>query len=392
MVMLTLLALLGLHLFITQLNGSQNQVERVQRTTSALAEAKQALIGDALAQTLLKDTVYLRLPDLGTDGFGVPSEGSASANFAGNAKNLSVVGKFPAKTFATTPLRDQQEECLWYVVSGRFKITPKTDDALNWDTAGQIDIIDGSGNTIATNLVGLIVSPGRPLDGQVRSLADPGYTQCGGNYDARNYLDAYDNANAISGEVNYFAGSTNNRVAANSNNKRLVMTDSEHFNDRFVFITTDDIFTPLIRRNDFSTTIASMLDHPAFQIHLQSVPVTGAKGTGSINCSNAPDSDFCENWREMLFLTELSPPSPITINDALSPVCSRILIFSGRKITGQTRNSVAEKADKNNFLENTAAGANATSFNVPTANAADFAGTSAFDWRIPGADLVRCLP
>jgi len=63
-------------------------------------------------------------------------------------------------------------------------------------------------------------------------------------------------------------------------------------------------------------------------------------------------------------------------------------MFAGRKSAAQRRGTAAEKADKNNYLE----GANAVAFTVPTAGAANFAGVSAFNWRTPSADVVRCLP
>lgn len=381
LVMLTLLTLWGLYLFIGQLSAAQLQTTRAQNAAVAMAEAKQALLGDAIAQI----TPYLRLPDIGMDGFGVPKEGNAAANFTGNAKDYSVLGKYPWKTLGVAPLHDQYGECLWYAVSGRFKISPAT-DALNWDTLGQIDVIDGSGNTIATNLAALLVAPGPAIDSQSRTLADPAYKQCGGNYDAQNFLDTYSVANAVAGEVNYLAGSTNNRVALNSNNKRFVMTQSDYYNDRFLYVRVDDIFSPLIRRNDFAAAISALLDDPG----VQASAVAGTKGTDNINCTLAPApvDAFCKNWKEMLFLTQLPAPAPITIDAVPSGSCSRVLLFSGRKIAGQSRLTAAEKADKNNYLE----GVNAASSNAPTAVASNFSGNSTFDWHNPGADLVRCLP
>lgn len=396
--MLTLLTLWGMYLFLGQLSTFQVKMGRTQSALAAMAEARDALIGDAISRSPVSDAGYLRLPDLGADldpGVGwVPAEGGPSPSFLGNQKDLSVIGKFPWKTktgqLASPPLRDAQQECLWYVVSGRFKIVPKT-DAMNWDTAGQIDIIDSNGNLIATNLAALLVAPGQALDGQNRDLTDPIYTECGGNYDARNYLDSFNATESTSAQVNYFAGSTNHRLAPNTNNKRFVIADSDHYNDLFLYITVDDIFKPLIRRNDFSDAIGRLLDDPAFQNHLRSIDVTGSKGTDKLSCSSfAPDDDFCNSWKEMLFLAQLSPSSQITINGLpSSQICSRVLIFGGRKTVGQIRNTATEKADKNNYLE----GNNLTSFNVPNASSTSFSGsTGNFNAASPSTDLVRCLP
>ncbi|MBK7565621.1 MAG: hypothetical protein IPI21_15855 [Propionivibrio sp.] len=375
--MLTLLTLWGLYLFIGQLSAAQLQTTRAQNAAVAMAEAKQALLGDAIAQI----TPYLRLPDIGMDGFGVPEGGNAAANFTGNAKDYSVLGKYPWKTLGVAPLHDQYGECLWYAVSGRFKISPAT-DALNWDTLGQIDVIDGSGNTIATNLAALLVAPGPAIDSQSRTLADPAYKQCGGNYDAQNFLDTYSVANAVAGEVNYFAGSTNNRVALNSNNKRFVMTQSDYYNDRFLYVRVDDIFTPLIRRN-----LLPAHQRPSGRPRwLPRSARAQEPRAPRINCTlgHAPDDAFCKNWKACF----PNCPRQRQQNAVPSGSCSRVLLFSGRKIAGQSRLTAAEKADKNNYLE----GVNAASFNAPTAVASNFSGNSTFDWHNPGADLVRCLP
>lgn len=381
MVMFTFLTLVGLYFFVGELNATRYQAAREQNATLALGEAKQALIGDSIRRTSISDAGYLRLPDLGS-AFGVPVEGQGSGTFAGDGQDLSVIGKFPWKSLGTEPLRDQSKECLWYLVSGRFKDdTPalKT-DTLNWDTLGQIDVIDGAGNLIATDLAALIIAPGGALGAQDRSLADVAYAQCGGNYNARNYLDAYDSANAVAGEVNYFSGSTNNRVAVTSTNKRFVVADTDHFNDRFLYITVDNLFNPLIKRSDFSAAITLLMIDTQFE----TMPVSGGKGTANLVCVTA----FCKNWREMFFLTQLATPASITIDGAPSPICSRVLLFGGSKVTGQSRGSAVQIANKTNYLENT----NASSFNAPTTISSDFNGTSVFDWHNPGADLVKCLP
>ncbi len=90
----------------------------------------------------------------------------------------------------------------------------------------------------------------------------------------------------------------------------------------------------------------------------------------------------------MLLLTQLPTPAQITIDGVLSANCNRVVIFGGRRTTGQSRNNATEKLDKNNYLE----GANASSFNAPIATATTFSGASTFDFRSPSTDLIRCLP
>lgn len=381
--LLGLLALIGVSLFINQLNSRQFDLARLTEEEYQLATAKQALIGDAISlANLMDDNVgRLRVPDIGVDIGGAPSEGNAGAN---NNLLLSIIGKFPWRTLATSPLRDRHTECLWLVTSGRFKRTAAPPPSpINWDTLGQIDVVDGQNNLIATNLAALLIAPGPSLDGQNRALGDQAYRQCGGNYDARNYLDSFDNANAIGGQLNYFAGSVNNRQAPDANNKRFVLAETAHFNDRFLPVTTDDLFTPLIRRSDFAVAVRNLLDSVATQN-----PVPSAnRGTDNIVCGVA--DRFCANWREMLFLTQLPAASQITIDGIATANCNRVLIFSGRKKTGlQQRTTAADRANINNYLE----APNADSFNAPVAINNNFSGASQFNWRNPGADILRCLP
>jgi hypothetical protein len=399
LIMLIVMIVGALFFFIGRSQPGQLQNDRDRLAAEALAQAKESIIGDAVSESTVASAGYLRLPDLGFAIGSTPSEGSSAPNFSGNHKDYSVIGRLPWKSLGIPPLRGRQGECLWYAVSGHFKNNPKT-DAFNWDTPGQIDVVDGNGAVIASNLAALIVAPGAALDSQDRTLADPAYLQCGGNYDVRNYLDPYDIANAVSGQVNYFTGSTNNRVASSVNNKQFVLTNSNHYNDRFLYVTADDIFRPIIRRADFKTQVGNLLDDPIFQSFLRSVSVTGSKGTASVACiypgtsgnqkttSSADNNSFCNNWLEMLLLTQLQAPTWITIDALQTPTCSRVLIFAGKKTGAQVRGTVLEKANVANYLE----GANAAAFGSPTAISANFVGSSTFAWNNPGVDIVRCLP
>jgi hypothetical protein len=384
MLMLTILVIGAATLLVSSLSHSAAQIERDQKTADALAQAKDALIGDAVSQTLVTSAGYLRLPDLGFMIGLTPSEGSSAPNFSGNSKDYSVIGKLPWRTLGLKPLRDGQGECPWYVVSGHFKNTPIT-DALNWDTLGQINLADGNGNIIASNLAALVVAPGQALDGQNRTLSDPTYVQCGGNYDARNYLDPYASSNAISGAINYFIGGTNNRVTLNTNNNLLVMKGSGHYNDRFLFITSDEIFRVVMRRTDFSVQVSALLSDAYFQ----SVVIAGAKGTDNVNCNLLGSSNrtFCKNWIEMLLLTQLPTPAPVTIDGAPTAACSRILLFGGQKNTAQFRLTAANKATPSNYIE----GMNLSAFATPVAVASSFVGVSVFSAKKPSADVLKCL-
>jgi len=385
MIFLLLIVVLGVvGLLVNSLNHVALKINRDQKTTEALSLAKMALIGDSVAQMPISSAGYLRLPDLGFTIGMTPSEGSAAPNFTGNSKDYSVIGKFPWRTLGFEPLHDGHGECLWYIVSGHFKNTPST-NILNWDTPGQINLVDVNGNIIANNLAALIVATGPVLDGQNRTQADSAYVQCGGNYDARNYLDPYVSSNEASEPGNYFTGSLNNRVTSSTLNSLMTMKGSAHNNDRFLLITPDDIFRIVIRRADFSAQITSLLK----DVYFQSVIIAGKKGTSNVDCSllDSVNRSFCKNWLEMLLLTQLPSPSPVSIDGALTGDCSRILIFGGMKNATQLRLSAANKASLANYLE----GANLAAFATPVALARSFSGGSVFNAKYPSTDVISCL-
>ncbi len=368
---------------LSQLDASGIKILRDKKTASALAEAKSALIGFAISSNNIANPSYLPNPDLKLTAI-IP-EGSQSG-MAG-AANISLIGKLPWRSLGISPLKDGSNECPWYVVSGRFKSSPST-SVFNWDTTGQITVIDANGNTVASNLAALIASSGALLVGQDRQSVAIDTPQCGGNYNARNYLDSYNSANAIAGEVNYFSGSPNNRHAPNTNDKKFVLARNDFYNDQYVFVTTDEIFLPLTQRSDFSIQVNSLLDDAELKTQLQSIILSGGKGTDNINCSlilaSINNKIFCENWKEMLLLTELSVPSPIMIDGVPTTDCWRVLIFGGQKTGAQARLTAINKMNPANYLE----GTNLIAFNTPTNN---FNGVSAFDAANSSADILRCL-
>jgi hypothetical protein len=298
-----------------------------------------------------------------------------------------VIGKIPWKTLGITAPQDGQGECIWYAVSGRFKNNPTTNNPFNWDTSGQIDIIDGEGNTVANNIAALIISPGKPLDKQNRALSNAAYTQCGGNYDARNYLDPYISSDESSNAVNYFPGSSENRLASNAKNKQFVLANNTHHNDRFLFITVDDIFRPIIRRSDFTVQIAALINDPYF---LTAMPVSSNKGIGMNICSSLLSNNqiFCNNWKEMLLFARLPTPSSIIIDGHKTNLCTRVLIFGGLKIDTQQRRTTIDKSNPANYLE----GTNLFAFSTPIATSGNFTGYSFFNSKKPSADILRCIP
>ena len=218
---------------------------RQATTAAALAQAKEALIGYAIAYG---DTYsgevhgYLPCPDTGGS-----AEGSAAPPCG--SKDVSRIGKLPWKTLGLPALRDGDGECLWYAVSGTYKNNPKT-DLMNWDTRGLFEALDASGTLIAQDVVAVIFAPGPVLGSQNRT---PGGTApiCGGNYTATNYLDS-------DGTLN------NGTVSASANaTTQFRLASSSQINDRLIYITRQDLWNAMLKRNDFMTTLATMTQKAA---------------------------------------------------------------------------------------------------------------------------------
>ncbi len=370
-----LLALVAIGYGVNALDSSGLENERNKKTALALTEAKAALLGTVIGVADATTPVYLPNPDVASPPGN--AEGVESLSF-GN-QDYSIVGKFPWKTLDIAPLKDGWGECLWYVVSGRFKKSPHT-SIFNWDTQGQINILDANGSEIASNVAALIISPASPLAGQSRALINAKYTQCGGNYEPNNYLDTYTISNSVAGEVNYFLNSTDHRKASNKDNKNFVLANNDFYNDKFTFITVDDIFDSLVKRSDFVNEINIQLNNARDDINNFVVPVSGDMGTDGINCNPngvtlKTDTIFCENWKEMFLMKENG-----SVNGTS---CSKVFIFAGKRTGAQVRLSGDDKRELANYLEEP----NLSQFN----GAGLFIGATNFDGNNPSADVFKCI-
>lgn len=387
LVLVFIFALAAIGYVVYTLDATGMKSERDKKTVAALAEAKVALLGSVVRSVVepvaigesvgVTVPVYLPNPDLASP----PSKGEGEESLAFGAEDFSVVGKLPWKSLEIAPLKDGWGECIWYAVSGRFKKSPST-SVLNWDTQGQIDVINESGIVIAKNLAALVLAPTSPIQGQNRSLVDAKYSQCGGNYDPKNYLDTYSIANAVAGEVNFFSGSADNRKAADNSSKKFVLASNESYNDKFAYITVDEIFDPLAKRSDFIDALNKQLDNAAIDIAVHAVGAAGAKGTDNINCISGLNTNqtFCENWKEMFLLKENSKVNGVD--------CNKVFIFSGKKTGIQERDSISKKSDPKNYLE----GSNLSAFldnDLPRTSF--FSGGSEFDGNNPSADVMKCI-
>lgn len=223
--LIALLAMGGLYFFVSNLTPETIEARRQAKTEAALMQAREALIGYALkyrdeeAGQGRPDRMYgyLLLPDLGSarnNNAGCTEEGCDAANFAGNAPNITAIGRFPWRTLGTGPLRDGHGECLWYAVSGSHQRVQQV-SPMNWDTLSQLDVVVANGTAAMVSAVAsahdrpiaVIFSPGPWLAGQDRSESAVTpldvVSECGGNYDPKNYLDLADTT-TLAAIANFF--------------------------------------------------------------------------------------------------------------------------------------------------------------------------------------------
>ena len=276
--LLGLLALVSVAIifaYVTGLNRSAASMaqERAQRTSTALAQAKEALIGYAV--TYADDPAhakripgYLPCPDTGggTEG----EAASACGSFL-----VSVMGRLPWKTLGLDAPKDGSGECLWYAVSGTYKNNPNgvtnnnvnstdptSNNLMNWDTNGQFNVMDASGSTFLagsaseagadTRAVAVIFAPGAPLSGQVRAPV-AGTPVCGGNPNSpAAYLEA---ANGIDNSTLVTPSSP---TSATDVSRFIAGTTTDAFNDQLVYITRADIWNAIKKRSDFNNNLRAL--------------------------------------------------------------------------------------------------------------------------------------
>jgi hypothetical protein len=224
LILLALVSVILLYAVVTGLNRSAAGMgqARAQNTATALAQARDALIGYAVSQTAQPG--ILPCPDTDNDG---------SADSPCEAIDVTAIGRLPWKTLGLPDLRDGSGECLWYAVSANFKNSGTSGPSVvNSDSSGTLIVKDGTGADLLSppNLaIAIVFAPGKILSSQSQDRTPPvGSTAvCGGNNAAANYLEG----------TNASAGTT-----------YVTTSDSDTFNDRLLLVASADVITPVERR------------------------------------------------------------------------------------------------------------------------------------------------
>ena len=226
MVMLVILIVGAAAILVSTLTSSSLQIARDKTTADALAQAKDALIGRAVAD--LTSPGSLPCPDIDDSGIAqstvTPTPGSCP----------SYIGRLPWKTLGLPDLRDGSGERLWYALSPNFR-DYVTLNPINSDTQGSLTI---SGSSTANNVIAIVFSPGSTLSGQSRSTAQSAACTTTGSTVAASLC-----------ATNYLEGSNANlSTAASPNTAYQTGAASSTFNDQLITITHDQLFASVETR------------------------------------------------------------------------------------------------------------------------------------------------
>lgn len=436
MILLVLLVMGALAYLIGGFAPEWSEARRDRQTHEALSKARDALIGYALRYREDQRAQgqpgmmygYLPLPDLGStrnnNAACVGLEGCDAANFAGNALNATAIGRLPWRTLGIEPLRDAGGECLWYLVSGGHQRIQQM-APMNWDSLGHLDVRVADGTAALASILAtahdrplaIVFSPGPSLAGQNRGpVGGDLVDNCGGNYDAANYLDPA-NAAALGGVTNYLAG-TNNAYAVTgdadpSNDPdapKALSTRGKVFdsggsflphacqganciliaNDSGLELTGDTLFGAIRRHAYFRTDINSLLDRASDCLRDEIAGGGGPAGYARIagadnnTCygSGAVPLGYYPNWRDLLFVAR----GAMSVNGAN---CAAALLFASQRAAGRLRQSLANRNAAANYLE----GINLASY---TGAGTQFSGPELLERVSPtqslSQDLARCVP
>ena len=227
LLVVTLVGMAAALLVYGMVDTSSIALRRDKITAAALAQAKQALIGRAFADSNRPGS--LPCPDLVTNipGTNVPNDGSADL-YAGD-DCPSYIGRLPWRTLGLPDLRDGSGERLWYAVTREFARNPSNAACLNsfcplnTDNKGQFTI---TGTAAATDVIAIVFSAGSVVAPQVRDTA---------------------NENNV---VNYLEGGNETGITT------LTFT-ADNVNDRLLAITGADIW-PLIEKRAASEILAKL--------------------------------------------------------------------------------------------------------------------------------------
>jgi len=235
---------------VSNISLTEVRITEDKNTQIALKAAKNAVINYAV-------TYSYHAPE---NVYGIPSHpetrlNGSEGNIPGSwgTKNTNIVEWLPWRKLDIANLKDDSDTCLFFAVSGTYKEAGSAQpDMINEDSVGMLRVVDSVGNTIQDQIVALVIAPGRALPGQVRApLATP--TSCGQDYgNVSAYLEgngATDNSTLLAAidRVDEFIHATDTSP-----------NEDTPYNDKFLTITREEIWEPIVKRSDFKLKMENL--------------------------------------------------------------------------------------------------------------------------------------
>ena len=219
---------------------NSQQAQSTNKTIQALNIAKQALISFSVNfpdRPQKRGPGYLPCPDNNNDG---GAEGTCSAT---DIAKHPTIGWLPFKTLELRDLRDHSGARLWYAVSANHRSFLKSSDYLvNSETEGTLTVDRHSNVDGHSNIVAIVIAPGRILEHQAR--VTPSNDSGSSTHDVRTDIGKYlegDNA-AL---TNHFV-TTLGEIKID--NAEYDADGAEIFNDQVVFITQQELMKSVEKR------------------------------------------------------------------------------------------------------------------------------------------------
>ncbi|MCK5662321.1 MAG: hypothetical protein KAI17_02495, partial [Thiotrichaceae bacterium] len=253
--------------YLTSISVTEIKVDNIKRTQFALKQAKQALLSYAVSRADL--TAPSAQP--GRYGFLPCPANISSTNNTGdgtsvgscNASKLNTVGWFPWKSLSIQPLRDGNNDCLYYAVSGSYKTNPEA-GMLNEDSYGMLQVVDADGvempgSADEDRVVAIIFSAGEATNSQTRDFlsgTECGYDNSANSSDPENYLDSLEVSPGDTVDNSDIEEITADSVDRFVNAPSIANEDV--MNDRLITITRDEVWQVILARSDFDKKMENL--------------------------------------------------------------------------------------------------------------------------------------
>lgn len=254
LVLVIVIALAFTAYIFSELSMTKVRMSQAKNTLAVLKKAKQAVISYAVTsaeRSASGDYGLLPCPETFLNG----SYGNMAGGCGG--QNMNVVEWLPWRSLDLPALKDESGTCLFYAISGTYKLGGSQSDMINEDNIGMFQVVDSVGNilkgsNLEDQIVALVIAPGGPLPGQTRT---PLFvtSSCGDDYGNQSaYLegDGVTNNNTVSvieDTVDQFIHATETSA-----------TEVPPYNDKFLTISRDEIWNAIVERSDFKQKMENM--------------------------------------------------------------------------------------------------------------------------------------